>query len=91
MAWTAWPATWVWPTAPGWPGRVTVVTDPRTADPRTADAGDEPTGLLIRPDGVIVWAGPAPADLDPHPAAALEQALLQWAGAPAAARPVRAR
>jgi FAD binding domain-containing protein/aromatic ring hydroxylase-like protein len=50
-----------------WPDQVTAVTD----------AGEGPAGLLIRPDGVIVWA----ADQDAP--GALEAALRRWAGAPA--------
>jgi 2-polyprenyl-6-methoxyphenol hydroxylase-like FAD-dependent oxidoreductase len=44
-----------------------------------SDSGGDPAGLLMRPDGVVVWAGPAGEDPDPE---ALEQALQQWAGAP---------
>jgi 2-polyprenyl-6-methoxyphenol hydroxylase-like FAD-dependent oxidoreductase len=57
-----------------WADRVTVVTD----------SGDGPDGLLIRPDGVIIWAA---AQDSPG---ALEAALHRWAGTPAAADPVPA-
>ena len=49
-----------------WPGRVTTVTDTHTT----------PTGVLVRPDGVVAWATDTP---DP---AGLDAALRQWAGTP---------
>jgi hypothetical protein len=58
-----------------WPDRIKIVTD----------TGDGPAGLLIRPDGVIIWA----ADQD-WPGA-LEAALRRWAGTPAADRQALAR
>ena len=48
-------------------------------------AAGEPRGLLIRPDGVIVWA--AAEDT----ADGLEEALPRWAGVPAADRQALAR
>jgi 2-polyprenyl-6-methoxyphenol hydroxylase-like FAD-dependent oxidoreductase len=41
-----------------------------------ADPGGEPGGLLIRPDGVVAWAGGDDAQ-------GLEAALRRWAGEPA--------
>src|SRR6201996_3199748 len=55
--------------ATGWADRITAI----------SDSGGDPAGLLMRPDGVVVWAVPAGEDPDPE---ALEQALQQWAGAP---------
>ena len=57
-----------------WRDRVTIV----------ADLGEGPDGLLIRPDGVIIWAA---AQDSPG---ALEAALHRWAGTPAAADAVPA-
>jgi 2-polyprenyl-6-methoxyphenol hydroxylase-like FAD-dependent oxidoreductase len=52
--------------AAAWAGRVTTVTD--------ADA--TPTGVLVRPDGLVAWAG------DTTALAGLDAALHRWAGAP---------
>lgn len=58
-----------------WLDRVTVVTG----------TGDGPAGLLIRPDGVIIWSAGQDSP------GALEAALHRWAGAPAADRQALAR
>jgi 2-polyprenyl-6-methoxyphenol hydroxylase-like FAD-dependent oxidoreductase len=52
--------------AAGWAGRVTSVTD----DDAT------PTGVLVRPDGVVAWA------CDTTDTSGLEAALRQWIGVP---------
>jgi hypothetical protein len=52
-----------------WAGRVHSVTD----------AHATPTGVLVRPDGVVAWAS------DTTDTAGLEAALRQWIGAPASA------
>lgn len=52
--------------ASAWAERVTSVTDDHTT----------PTGVLVRPDGVVAWAS------DTTDSAGLEAALRQWAGAP---------
>jgi 2-polyprenyl-6-methoxyphenol hydroxylase-like FAD-dependent oxidoreductase len=55
--------------AAAWPGRVSIVTDDHTT----------PTGVLVRPDGVVAWA----SDASDIPAVTgLEAALHTWAGAP---------
>ncbi len=54
-----------------WTERVTVVTDDHAA----------PAGLLVRPDGVIAWAGDTATDAATD-AAGLDAALRRWAGAP---------
>ena len=48
-----------------WNQRVTTVTDDHAA----------PTGVLVRPDGVVAWA------TDSHDADGLEAALHTWVGA----------
>jgi 2-polyprenyl-6-methoxyphenol hydroxylase-like FAD-dependent oxidoreductase len=55
--------------AAAWAGRVDSVTD----DPAT------PTGVLVRPDGVVAWA------TDTTDTTGLEAALRRWAGAPSPA------
>ena len=50
--------------ATAWAGRVRIVAD----DPKV------PSGLLVRPDGIVAWAG------DSTDAAGLEDALRRWAG-----------
>ena len=52
--------------AEAWTGRVTTVTD---------DAAT-PTGVLVRPDGVVAWAS------DSDDSAGLENVLRHWAGEP---------
>jgi 2-polyprenyl-6-methoxyphenol hydroxylase-like FAD-dependent oxidoreductase len=49
-----------------WAGRVTTVTDDHAT----------PTGVLVRPDGVVAWAS------DTTDTAGLEAALHQWTGVP---------
>ena len=56
--------------AAAWVGRVTCVTD----GPAT------PTGVLVRPDGVVAWA------CDSADATGLEAALVRWVGAPSSQR-----
>lgn len=55
--------------AAAWSGRVTVVADDRAT----------PTGVLVRPDGVVAWA------CDTADPVGLEAALRRWAGAPSSA------
>jgi 2-polyprenyl-6-methoxyphenol hydroxylase-like FAD-dependent oxidoreductase len=55
--------------AAAWAGRVRSVTDEHAT----------PTGVLVRPDGVVAWAS------DTTDTAGLEAALRQWIGAPASA------
>lgn len=55
--------------AAGWTGRVTSVTDDHAT----------PTGVLVRPDGVVAWACDTTAA---DAAAGLEAALHRWAGTP---------
>ncbi|MFD3314124.1 FAD-dependent monooxygenase [Streptomyces sp. NPDC058694] len=58
--------------AEAWAGRVTSVTDAHTT----------PTGLLVRPDGVVAWASDT-TDIGADTAVTgLESALRRWAGAP---------
>ncbi|WP_372511141.1 FAD-dependent monooxygenase [Streptomyces cylindrosporus] len=57
--------------AEGRAGRVTVVSDP--------DRHATPTGVLVRPDGVVAWAS------DSADATGLDAALRRWAGAPSPA------
>ncbi|MBX7550998.1 FAD-dependent monooxygenase [Streptomyces sp. tea 10] len=54
--------------AAAWAGRVTSVTD---------DHATTPAGLLVRPDGVVVWACDT---TDTAAVTGLETALQQWAG-----------
>src|ERR1700761_7705071 len=61
-----------------WPDRVTAVSD-------TGGGAGEPTGLLVRPDGVVAWAAG-----DDQPGG-LGQALHRWAGAAAGAAAVVAQ
>jgi hypothetical protein len=55
--------------ATAWAGRVSGVTDDHAT----------PTGVLVRPDGVVAWATDA---TDATDANGLEVALRRWAGAP---------
>ncbi|KAA2259589.1 NAD(P)-binding protein [Solihabitans fulvus] len=55
--------------ASAWAGRVSSVTDDHTT----------PTGVLVRPDGVVAWASDTTDVTD------LEAALHRWAGAPSSA------
>ncbi|MBE7186781.1 FAD-dependent monooxygenase [Jatrophihabitans endophyticus] len=55
-----------------WADRVRSVHDP---------AGGDPSGALVRPDGVVAWTGAGPDGL--------EAALRTWAGPPSKARPSR--
>ncbi|OIK06711.1 FAD-dependent oxidoreductase [Streptomyces monashensis] len=59
--------------AAAWTGRVSIVTD---------DAATTPTGLLVRPDGVVAWACDITDPTDPGIAVVtgLEAALREWAG-----------
>ncbi|MEV0275019.1 FAD-dependent oxidoreductase [Streptomyces sp. NPDC050610] len=57
--------------AAAWGGRVTSV----------RDDGNAPTGVLVRPDGVVAWATDSTG---PETASGLEAALNRWAGAPSA-------
>ncbi|MFF1786720.1 FAD-dependent oxidoreductase [Kitasatospora sp. NPDC058243] len=63
--------------ASDWTGRVTVVT-------AVADDSATPTGVLVRPDGVVAWAcdTTSTATGAAADAAALEAALHRWAGTP---------
>jgi 2-polyprenyl-6-methoxyphenol hydroxylase-like FAD-dependent oxidoreductase len=54
--------------AAAWAGRVNCVTDGQAT----------PTGVLVRPDGVVAWA------TDSTDAAGLEPSLRRWSGAPGA-------
>ncbi|MFE3413551.1 FAD-dependent oxidoreductase [Streptomyces mirabilis] len=54
--------------AAAWAGRVRIVTDDHAT----------PTGVLVRPDGVVTWA----SDTTDVAATGLEAALHGWAGAP---------
>jgi 2-polyprenyl-6-methoxyphenol hydroxylase-like FAD-dependent oxidoreductase len=56
--------------AAGWNGRVNAV----------RDAPGTPTGVLVRPDGVVAWARGTDAD------GGLEAALRRWAGTPSVVR-----
>jgi 2-polyprenyl-6-methoxyphenol hydroxylase-like FAD-dependent oxidoreductase len=58
--------------AAAWTGRVNNVTD-------VTDDHATPTGVLVRPDGVVAWAS------DTIDSAGLEAALRQWSGAPSSA------
>ncbi|MFF7887620.1 FAD-dependent oxidoreductase [Streptomyces sp. NPDC020794] len=60
--------------AAGWAGRVSSVTDDRAT----------PTGVLVRPDGVVVWACDTADATGIATVTGLEAALLRWAGAPSA-------
>ncbi|WP_326565948.1 FAD-dependent monooxygenase [Amycolatopsis rhabdoformis] len=65
--------------ASAWPTRVTTIAD-KPGDPGT------PTGLLVRPDGVVAWATDTPDardNADAADAAELASTLHRWAGAPA--------
>ncbi|MET7693947.1 FAD-dependent monooxygenase [Streptomyces sp. NPDC005483] len=64
--------------AVGWEGRVSSLRD----EPGT------PTGVLVRPDGVVAWASDGTADTGPGTAdvSGLEAALRRWAGAPSVLR-----
>ncbi|MFD7668192.1 FAD-dependent oxidoreductase [Streptomyces sp. NPDC059788] len=65
-----------------WDGRVSSVTD---------DGHATPTGMLVRPDGVVVWAFDTADVGDTTGVAAaggLEAVLRRWAGEPARRRPV---
>lgn len=55
--------------AEGWAGRVNSVIDDNAA----------PTGVLVRPDGVVIWA------TDSTAVTGLEAVLRQWAGVPSSA------
>ena len=55
--------------AGAWAGRVSSVTDEHAA----------PTGVLVRPDGVVAWASDT---IDAAAVTGLEAALRRWAGAP---------
>ncbi|WP_225900685.1 MULTISPECIES: FAD-dependent monooxygenase [unclassified Streptomyces] len=55
--------------AAAWAGRVRIVTDDHAT----------PTGVLVRPDGVVAWAS---GTTDVAAATGLEAALHGWAGAP---------
>ncbi|GHE14949.1 FAD-dependent oxidoreductase [Streptomyces alanosinicus] len=57
--------------AAAWAGRVSSVTDDRAT----------PTGVLVRPDGVVAWACDT-ADTDTAAVTGLEAALRRWAGTP---------
>jgi 2-polyprenyl-6-methoxyphenol hydroxylase-like FAD-dependent oxidoreductase len=63
--------------AEGWAGRLSSVTDEHAT----------PTGVLVRPDGVVAWAADTTDRIDPEPAAiaGLDAALRRWAGAPSSA------
>ncbi|MEU6251067.1 FAD-dependent oxidoreductase [Streptomyces sp. NPDC047043] len=54
--------------AAAWNGRVSTVTDDQAT----------PTGVLVRPDGVVAWAADTP---DTDAVTGLEAALNRWAGA----------
>ncbi|MEV0933553.1 FAD-dependent monooxygenase [Streptomyces phaeochromogenes] len=58
--------------AQGWAGRVSSVTDGQAT----------PTGVLVRPDGVVAWASEAN---DIAAVAGLESALHRWTGTPSSA------
>ncbi|WP_051840769.1 FAD-dependent oxidoreductase [Streptomyces sp. NRRL F-5126] len=63
-----------------WTGRVSGVTD------KAGSGQAAPTGVLVRPDGVVAWASDATgAEATATAATALEAALRRWAGAPASA------
>ncbi|MGI5459650.1 FAD-dependent monooxygenase [Streptomyces sp. CA-249302] len=62
--------------AAGWTGRVTTVTDSPATSAGTTDDHRTPTGMLVRPDGVVAWAS------DGTDATGLEAALRRWAGTP---------
>lgn len=59
--------------AAAWTGRVTVVTG--------AAVADEPTGILVRPDGVVAWATHTTDAADTIDLTGLDAALDRWAGA----------
>jgi hypothetical protein len=60
-----------------WAGRVTSVTDDHAT----------PTGVLVRPDGVVAWASDTTR---PAATTGLEAALHRWAGTPSSSpRPVQ--
>ncbi|MFJ4923331.1 FAD-dependent monooxygenase [Streptomyces sp. NPDC088725] len=68
--------------AAAWDGRVTTVTDDHAT----------PTGVLVRPDGVVAWACDSVPDTSVAASGAtaaavtgLEAALRRWAGAPSSA------
>jgi hypothetical protein len=58
--------------AEAWAGRVTSVTDDHAA----------PTGVLVRPDGVVAWAADT---TDLAAVTGLEAALHRWTGTPSSA------
>jgi 2-polyprenyl-6-methoxyphenol hydroxylase-like FAD-dependent oxidoreductase len=63
--------------ASAWAGRVSTVTDDHAGHPL-------PTGVLVRPDGVVAWATDTSTDTstDTTDIAGLESALHRWTGAP---------
>jgi 2-polyprenyl-6-methoxyphenol hydroxylase-like FAD-dependent oxidoreductase len=58
--------------AAAWAGRVTSVTDDHAT----------PTGVLVRPDGVVAWASDTTDTTDTAAVPGLEAALRRWTGAP---------
>jgi 2-polyprenyl-6-methoxyphenol hydroxylase-like FAD-dependent oxidoreductase len=63
--------------ASAWAGRVSGVTDGHADQPL-------PTGVLVRPDGVVAWASDTTATAADNAAVTgLEAALHRWSGAPA--------
>ncbi|WP_308298926.1 hypothetical protein [Streptomyces sp. GESEQ-35] len=58
--------------AEAWSGRVRAVPDDHAT----------PTGVLVRPDGVVARASDTDTDTDTADVAGLEAALHRWAGAP---------
>ena len=66
-----------------WAGRVTGVTDDHDAVPgRSARPDATPTGVLVRPDGVVAWATDT---TDTTAVDGLAAALHRWTGAPSSA------
>ncbi|MDT7696458.1 MAG: hypothetical protein QOI75_5825 [Pseudonocardiales bacterium] len=67
--------------ASAWAGRVSTVTDDHAGHPL-------PTGVLVRPDGVVAWATDTSTDTSTGTStgttdiAGLESALHRWTGAP---------
>lgn len=61
--------------AAAWAGRVSSVTDDHAT----------PTGVLVRPDGVVAWASDTADTADNAAVTGLEAALHQWTGAPSSA------
>ena len=57
-------------------GRVTGVTD------RDAVPGTTPTGVLVRPDGVVAWASDSSDGTDTTAVAGLDAALRRWTDGP---------